>query len=1095
MANEKHIFIGLGGSGCQTVSQIKEKVYANRYPTHTATKSRYEAMNETYRFLFLDTDQRDIDQANNNNRKSFEDGRIPFINPQSDLVNLGQANPQAIYYEATQDQETLINKRILEACSPELAVKIPDQPLSFGAGAFRIKSRIAFAHSLTDFQTKLQACISALNDVKNLGGESCTIFYWVVGSSNGGTGSGIINDVLYHVNQMHKQIVGSGDPQLILTMYMPKVYIDCNATEEKYALNAFAVFNEIQASKEMSLSPKQNTVMHRMAFLNDYNLVDSKRKYCPFYYLIPIDIQTDKGTSLGSTRVMYRNTAEMLYILHEGAGGQTFRSDIDNYMNDIMERNHEDFLVPMGYVQLHKPTDQFSRYFRTRFERDILRSWLINAEDKENQIPESQVIDLYQKFFRELNPRVSGTFAKELASKGDYIIEETLNPSSFDKIEKLPSDAKWENLESNVEGVLGSIRSASRMPEKRSEYKQRIVSGMWKQTETWIKEHGLVYAINAVDMIRAYAKENFDRHEQILQSRKDALQEKLDECHKLQKDAEEITLTERTIGSNNSDIQKYRNEIEGYITSLIDLEIEIWAHNLLGDFCNNEKTDEIAKLKSNLLIIKDKASEMNEAAVRYYDRLATEFGNTALDVTTVYLPMLKEICNGNGWKPNNFFSRCYRNIIKADEDLQETPDRASITKLLVEGIYESQNEKIREELLAGQYIITEKLVSKDKKKKDEIVEDCRFFANPKLDEKKPESIIEDFITLAQKVLDRTTRENTTIQENWFNKKVSHFFRDLPNEQKDDVRRSLSPALFFNYNTNRIEVTKKEEHLVFVAPDKDLAQEMLGYEEGNTRHRFVAGPDVNSALVLKSKYGLAFRDYRIYDNIEMVYKKASFREKYHFHHDFAQFLGDITLENLPDEILPQHKTFAKMLLLKEFEEELKPLFYKDEYDPEAFETSMFLTAEETQNASFDVARPEAFSIHNGALCLRKIDNGRTMFDEISGVSFSERFDKFFELYYNHRYGETLNNIMQAILRQHKTALDENNQPVLDKSGSAIVYDGEKILKSNYVEKHKSLLKKLSTLKQQAPTEGDKRLYNIFFNIIRNDYDLVYKFIGK
>ena len=29
MANEKHIFIGLGGSGCQTVSQIKEKVYAN----------------------------------------------------------------------------------------------------------------------------------------------------------------------------------------------------------------------------------------------------------------------------------------------------------------------------------------------------------------------------------------------------------------------------------------------------------------------------------------------------------------------------------------------------------------------------------------------------------------------------------------------------------------------------------------------------------------------------------------------------------------------------------------------------------------------------------------------------------------------------------------------------------------------------------------------------------------------------------------------------------------------------------------------------------------------------------------------------------
>lgn len=159
MANEKHIFIGLGGSGCQTVSQIKEKVYANNYRNQTTNKSRVEAMNETYRFLFIDTDQRDIDSANNNNRKSFEDGRIPFINPQSDLINLGQANPQAIYYEAEKKQDTLINKRILEACSPELAVKMPDQPLSFGAGAFRIKSRIAFAHSLTDFQTKLQAAI------------------------------------------------------------------------------------------------------------------------------------------------------------------------------------------------------------------------------------------------------------------------------------------------------------------------------------------------------------------------------------------------------------------------------------------------------------------------------------------------------------------------------------------------------------------------------------------------------------------------------------------------------------------------------------------------------------------------------------------------------------------------------------------------------------------------------------------------------------------------------------------------------------------------------------------------------------------------
>ncbi len=1094
MANEKHIFIGLGGSGCQTVTQIKEKVYANRYPTHTATKSRLEAMNETYRFLFLDTDQRDIDQANQRNRKDFEEGRVPFINPQSDLVNLGLANPQAIYYEATQDTTTLINKRILEACSPELAVKIPDQPLGFGAGAFRMKSRIAFAHSLTDFQTKLQAAISALNDVKTVGGESCTIFYWVVGSSNGGTGSGIVNDVLYHINQIHKQIVGDGDPQLILIMYMPKVYIDCNSTEEKYALNAYAVFSEIQAFKEMSQEKKQNTVMHRMAFLNDYNLIDSKRKYCPFYYMIPIDIQTDKGTSLGSTHVMYHNTAEMIYILHHGAGGETFRSDIDNYMNDIMERNHEDFLVPMGYVQLHKPTDQFVRYFHRRFERDVLRSWLLNADDKENQIPENVIPSLYKKLFQQLDHKVPNTLANELVfAKLNELEEDVLDPSVVSGKEELPSILKLDNVLSEVESIESNIKANKVTPEQRSANKQLLVKGIWKQAETWIREKGLIYAINAVDAVRSYVRSRYDKENDLYDKKKNEMSDKLNELQEYAKKAEDRSFAEKTIKSNRDDIKKYQSELDSYVHAYIDQVIEDWAHDLLGDFCTNEKSDELARLKSQLMMIKDKASEMNEQAVRYYDRLATEFGNTSLDVTTVYLPMLKEICNGNGWKANNFFSRCYRNIIQADEDRAETPNRADLSKLINEGIYETKNEKRLEQLMAQQYILIQK-EKVGRGKEEQVTEECRFFANPVLmEDRKPEAIIEDFLYFAQQVLDVATRENKNIQENWANKKVSHFFRDLPNEQKDEVRKSLSPALFFNYNTARIEVTKKEEHLVFVAQDKDLAKEMLGYEEGNIRHRYVSGGDANSALVLKSKYGLSFRDYRIYDNIEMVYNNATFREKYHFHHDFAQFLGKITLDDLPDEVLSQHRTFAKMLLLKEYEEDLKPLFYQDEFDPEAYETSMYLVNPKNRT-SFEIARPEAFSIYKGALCLRKIENGKKLYDEVSGADFSLQFDEYFKLFYNRRYSETLDRLLQGILRQKKTELDEKGNIVLNPDGTALVYNGEQILKDGYAEKQKAVLKNLSLLKQQSTTDDEKRLYNIFFNIIRNDYDTVHKFIG-
>ena len=59
---EKHIFIGLGGSGVNTVSLIKYKVYERTKATEM--KSRLQVMNDTYRFIFVDTDSRDIENKN-----------------------------------------------------------------------------------------------------------------------------------------------------------------------------------------------------------------------------------------------------------------------------------------------------------------------------------------------------------------------------------------------------------------------------------------------------------------------------------------------------------------------------------------------------------------------------------------------------------------------------------------------------------------------------------------------------------------------------------------------------------------------------------------------------------------------------------------------------------------------------------------------------------------------------------------------------------------------------------------------------------------------------------------------------------------------
>ena len=1085
MANEKHIFIGIGGQGVKTVAQIKAKVYEKRFPEATASKSRLQAMNDSYRFLFIDTDQRDIDNANKDNRESFEHGKVPFISPQTDLINLGRANPQAIYYEAKKDPNTLINKRILEACSPELSNKIPDQPLSFGAGAFRIKSRIAFAHSLADFQSKLQSAISSLNDVKTVGGEDCIIYYWLVSSSLGGTGSGIFNDVLYHINQLHHQIVGNGDPQLVYTMYMPKVFIDANSTEEKYSLNAYGVFSELEAFKKMSYEEKQKTVMHRLAFNNDYNLVDASKRYCPFYYVIPVDIQTDKGTSLGSPSTMCHNTAEMLYHLHNGQAGATFRSDIDNYMNDIMEQNHEEFLVPMGYVSLQKPQEQFAKYMRARFRRDVLRSWLLCSDKKQASVSKEDVEPLYKQLFMELDPTAGDSIARSFLGNAKKL-QKKLDEVDLSK-EKMDEDIEISSISTDLSKVENTFKAES-ADDKRAHYKKLLVDGIWKQAEGLIREHGLSYTYNAIIEVRKHMLKEYMIEEQdardSLSAKETALSKmKAEELSEMSEKAAKNDWGEKITKSNHKQIEEYVQAVQAYVKSFIELQIAKWSHDIKRDFCMDEKNDELSKLARHISGMITKAEEMNRDAVKYYKRLATDFGETSMDVTTVYLPMLKTICDGNGWKAGNFFSKLYTKVITAEEDMDETPVRSDLMKFLNQNIYLSADDDAVDAMY--KVSLDKKQTEEDNIDEPQKVIDTRFFANPVLVDRgnvSAEKIIEDFLTASTIILEKKLHNDKDIQENWDNRKISTFFSDLTNEEKDEVRRALNPALFFSYNSNRIDVTKKEEHIIFVAGSEDLAAEMLGYQKGNTKHRFEKSGDENTALVLKSKFGLSLKDYRIYDSIKMVYDKATFREKYHFHHDFAQYLDKLTLDNLPYEILPQHRSFVKMLVLEAMRFELSPLFFKDNYDKydNSYIDTMYYTDCDT---SFKIALPEALitdaDVTEGKIGIRTEADGRELFHEFDAKNFADRFNSYKELYHNARFGETTDRLIQAILRTNIADGD-------------MTLRGEAILKNNYTKKHEELLQTLSEKKHKATNSDEKRLYSIFFKILREDYATVNDF---
>jgi hypothetical protein len=445
-----------------------------------------------------------------------------------------------------------------------------------------------------------------------------------------------------------------------------------------------------------------------------------------------------------------------------------------------------------------------------------------------------------------------------------------------------------------------------------------------------------------------------------------------------------------------------------------------------------------------------------------------------LDVTTVYLPQLTTICDGDGWVADNMFSKLYGTFIKAQNDKEETPERVDLTKFLNENIYNAVNEHVKEEIAKGQYIFFSKKVD-DKTGKEVATEEVRFFCQPDL-ERSNEKVIDDFLTIVMGVFDKKLSESKDIQEKWETKRVSAFFDDLTNDQKDLVRNSLNPSLFFSYNTSRIEVTKKEEHIVFVAGTEDLAVEMLGFQKGNPKHRYEKADSDDVALVLKSKYGLSLEDYRIYDSIKSVYDRATFREKYHFHHDFAQYLDKLTLDDMPEEVLPQHRTYAKMLILDSFKEEMKEFFYEDEYDKELYTNSMLIQGDcETE---FKVAQPEAFytDSQTAKLTLKVEENGRPLFVTIDGDNFAQQFNKYCRLFYNYRIGETTEAILQSLLRQ-----------------KGLNASGEQILKRLYPEKRKALLQLLHDKKKNASLPAEQRLYNVLFTIVREEFENVQKFI--
>jgi len=1108
--NYKHIFIGLGGAGVNTVSLIKKKIYDKTTPK--GTRSRLDTMNEKYRFLFFDTDQRDIDKYNRMYRDTFENGIIPFINPQTDLISLSKGNPHAIYEEAKANPTPMINQRILECCSEDVAAKIPDQPLKFGAGAFRMKSRLSFARSLSEFQQKLQAAIEDLNSVKNTGGAENTIFYWVVCSTNGGTGSGIINDVLYYVNMQHKRSIGDGDPHLVLTMYMPKFYIDKNSTEEKYSLNAFAVFKEIEGIKAMSNDPKRNTVFHRLALLKDYNLIKSDERYDPFYYLIPIDCQTDNGTNIGDS--LYPNTAEMLYYVHEGEGGEALHSDVDNYMHDLYNARPNGFLVPMGYIALRKPVKEFEDYVRIRLEQDLLVYGICNDDlrgvDNDDK-PEIKAKEFYQDLFGDENKQASTEMDCTLYDMKAESLRQT-----FDDFDNLDENRKRGELKGeDIQPEL--IKEASRKFENFiaddeggirgfNDSQDAVVFKMWEKAEELTKIYGLAYAEKFFEQLKETAKKfviDFRNDNKDIKTKNETESTRSAKIEEALAPVRDFKMHESK-SNQLQDIAAAIGILKGFASSDIDEKIKDIKNKFMLSFCDADGEGKIADLLMHIKAMHSTAKDLATEASDKYSRFAGSLSEKSLDVTSVYLPEMKTICDSSGWIRDNRFARMYQRHIAVTHENIEGKDRKPVRNrgehsllTLIENIYRVSQGGNNDDAIVREINKEFSVPGLPERNEDGVKIDgrpqIRFFANEgRVDNNR--ATIEKFVTYAKNILVKEISQDTEIKENWTNRGVHRFFEDLDSENRERVRRSLNPTLFFNYKENRIAIDYRE-FLIFVAKDSDVAKDMLGYQEGNPKHRLITvnGED-NAAFVIRSKYGLSFSDYRLYDTMQELYEKAPSRDKYHFHHYYAEYGEDIVPEDLPLEISPAHKTYVKLLIMDKYKDDFKEFFYESPYVSRKDDFADSILKHEADK-TFSIARPAAISNLEGKICIKVYDKNASLFSNYRGDNFAEVFKNYQEHYVKNSVEATFEKFLTSIIKH--TLIKEVEDKDGETNDGKKRYDtinGNAILIKKFDEHRKTLLNDLD-MKVTKSSDEEKNIYKALFYVLDSEIKNVHDFMGK
>lgn len=1073
---EKHIFIGLGGSGVNTVSLLKYKLYERAKGTEM--KSRLQVMNDTYRFIFVDTDSRDVNEANDKYRNLYEGGKTDFIN-KDELLNLGDINPYISYHEAENYPEMRINRRIMEACPSMVAESMENRDLSFGAGALRLKSRIAFGRKKKDFVEKLKKAIDELNPVEN-NTDKNVIHYWVVSSSNGGTGSGSVLDVLYLVNMIHRTYIDKGNPKVGLILYMPRAYMNVNPDNERYPRNAFAVFNELEAFQKWNKDKNRNLLYHRMSITEEYELFNEDMGFRPFEFCIPVDFHTENNNNMGDIGKMYSNTAELMFYIHSGQGAAGFKSFLDNNEDGDQINDPKFFLIPMGYMALRKPDEQFENYIALRSKYEMLRYGILGSNIESADERKRLMMTLFDTV-------IKSTLFESGAGKESYfrtirgIVAEKLDDDMPDNlirdnenkvVKKLPTNVSIESARDLIGNIETAIRRRS---EEKNNTRKAIEHDLWAWAEENGRKWGLQYVKDILQELDAYCADIYMAYttgtntgilpakcscrKSLVESR-DGIEGELDDLYQR---AIQVELKERFTGGNADDVQTFFSRLKEWVEASAKVVLAEEAFDMIRELAYGDRgiIDRIVTHVRKLITEATAVLNGDKGVAQGYTGLARNFYLSKMDVTSVYVPDITEYVDGNGWREDgNLFSEWYSMIIGHTTDFVPgegyMPLRNEDPACSLEALFSQMISLHSENMIQKKYFIDE---------------ESHLFTNTHITDFR--RAIEDLLDYTVDTVKTLIHQNQTVSQQWYEKTLASFFLELNNEAARDIQQKAQPNLFFPYSKAKV-ASKITAKAFCVGPVGVVDKVFLGVAASDI-HK---SDDPSVMYKIVTKLGLSFEYYDLYQSIKTEYDKCKNKVFYHFHQAFATSGGDADNIKLPREIRPEQIDFTKYLILNQLSEVVSPIMVKgtETYNRENYADTPVIF----DDSIVKFATSNALTLtDNGKIQLQLTDGDTVYYHTVTIDHQEERMSEMLVGFMEHfnigRFGVLIDELIREI-----------NYLVPD------------LLRQNYQEAIKNLKVQLNAEWKQAEINNNKKEKDTIGDILRilnERLDTMAKFLSQ